>query len=171
MVINGVEIEIVTEHKYLGTYIDNQLKWNINTHKLCSTKAKQRIYFLRKLKLFNIDHDIMMLFYYSVIQSVVTFCSIAWLNGLTVRIFTKLNRVTKSTSKIIGADVNNVKSIYEAALLSKLKTIELDNTHPLHKFFVFNRSGRIRQIKSNTNCCRLSFLPSTISCFNQCFTR
>ena len=75
----------------------------------------------------------------------------------------KLNRVTKSASKIIGVGVNNVKSIYEAALLSKLKTIELDNTHPLHKFFVFNRSGRILQLKSNTNRCRLSFLPSGIS--------
>ena len=65
-------------------------------------------------------------------QSVVMFCSIAWLNGLTVRNLIKLNRVTKSASKIIGVDVNNVNSIYEAALLSKLKTIELDNTHPLH---------------------------------------
>ena len=73
----------------------------------------------------------MMLFYQSVIQSVVMFRSIAWLNGLTVRNLTKLNRVTKSASKIIGVDVNNVKSIYEAALLSKLKTIELDNSHPL----------------------------------------
>ena len=99
-VVNGVEIEIVTENKYLGTYIDNQLNWNVNTHKLCS-KANQRIYFLRKLKLFNIDLDIMM-FYQSVIQSVVMFYSIAWLNGLTVRNLTKLNRVTKSVSKIIA---------------------------------------------------------------------
>ena len=42
--------------------------------------------------------------------------------------------VTKSASKVIRVNVNNVKSIYEAALLSKLKTIELDNTHPLHTF-------------------------------------
>ena len=89
----------------------------------------------------------------------------------TVRNLTKLNRVTKSASKIIGVDVDNVKSINEAALLSKLKTIELDNTHPLHKFLVFNRSGRIRQLKSNTNRCRLSFLPTAFSCFNKCFTR
>ena len=46
-----------------------------------------------------------------------------------------VNKVTKSASKIIGVDVDNVKSINEAALLSKLKTIELDNTHPLHNFF------------------------------------
>ena len=31
VVINGVEIEIVTEHKYLGTYIDNQLLTGILT--------------------------------------------------------------------------------------------------------------------------------------------
>ena len=95
------------------------------------------------------------------------FCSIAWLNGLTVRNLIKLNRVPKSASKIIGVDVTNVKSIYEATLLSKLKTIELDNTHPLHKFLVFNMSGRIRELKSNTHRCQLSFIPSAIYCFNK----
>ena len=67
LLIGAGIIEIVTEHKYLGTDIDNRLNWNINTHKLCS-KANQRIYFLRKLKLFNID---IMMSYQSVIQSVV----------------------------------------------------------------------------------------------------
>ena len=48
--INGIDIEIVTDHKYLGIYIDNHLNWNTNTQKLCS-KANQRIYFLMKLEL------------------------------------------------------------------------------------------------------------------------
>ena len=52
--IDGIDIETVTDHRYLGIHIDNRLNWNINTQKLCS-KANQRIYFLRKLKLFNIE--------------------------------------------------------------------------------------------------------------------
>ena len=47
-----------------------------------------------------------------------------------------------------------------AAIFIKLKTIELDNTQPLHKFFVFNRLGRIR-----------TTVASAIYCFNKCFTR
>ena len=38
----------------------------------------------------HLSENLRMLFYQSVIQSVVMFCSIAWLNGLTVRILTKL---------------------------------------------------------------------------------
>ena len=168
--VNGVDIEIVTEYKYLGTYIDSHLNWNVNTQKLCS-KANQRIYFLRKLKLFNIDRDITMMFYQSAIQSVITFSCIAWVNGLSVGNLNKINRITKSASKIIGTTVKNLCSIYEAALMTKLKTMQLDNTHPLHTLMVFNKSGRLRQLKSNTNRHRLSFVPSAISCFNNSFIR
>ena len=96
--INGVDIEIVTE------YTDSHLNWNVNTQTLCS-KANRRIYFLRKLKLFNIDRDIMMMFYQSAIQSVITFSCIAWVNGLSVGNLNKINKTTKSASKVIGTTV------------------------------------------------------------------
>ena len=76
-------LKLSLNYKYIGTYIDSHLNWNVNTQKLCS-KANQRIYFLRKLKLFIIDRDIMMMFYQSAIQSVITFSRIAWVNGLSV---------------------------------------------------------------------------------------
>ena len=51
-------VEIVNEYKYLGTIIDNQLNWSSNIRQLYS-KCQQRLYFLRKLNEFHIDHTIM----------------------------------------------------------------------------------------------------------------
>ena len=89
VVINGVELVIVTEHKYL--YINNQFNWNINTHKLCS-KANQWIYFLRKLKLFNIDRDIMTVLpeCHTICCYVLWYCMAKWSD--CIRNLTKLNR-------------------------------------------------------------------------------
>ena len=111
-----------------------------------------------------------MLFYKSAIQSVIAFSCIAWANGLSVGNQNKINRITRSASKLIGIPVKDLGSIYEAALVSKLEGIQLDDTHPLHTLFVFNKSGRLRQLKSNTNRHRLS-LPSAISYFNNNFIR
>ena len=53
--------------------IDDKLKWIDNTDALCK-KGSQRMYFLRKLKHFNVDStSILNLFYSSVVKSAVYF--------------------------------------------------------------------------------------------------
>ena len=46
LVIHNHPIEQVSEYKYLGTVIDSKLNWNTNSQ-LFSSKANQRLYFLR----------------------------------------------------------------------------------------------------------------------------
>ena len=70
--IHGNAIEQVHEYKYLGTIIDDKLSWKENC-KSIQTKSNQRMFFLRKLKKFQIDRTILTLFYQSIIQSVITF--------------------------------------------------------------------------------------------------
>ena len=79
--INAEHVESVHEYKYLGNIIDDKLDGVANVKKVCK-KAKQRLYFLRKLRQINVDSTIMNLFYNSVIQSVVGFCIICWYGGL-----------------------------------------------------------------------------------------
>ena len=62
-------MEIVTNCKYLGTIIDNKLDWSPNTDACCK-KVNQRMYFLRKLKQFQVDKKILVHFYHIIIQSV-----------------------------------------------------------------------------------------------------
>ena len=70
--IEGENIDQLSEYKYLGTIIDDKLNWDGNTSKLQS-KGNQRMYFLRKLKSFNVRSQTLTLFYQSVIQSVICF--------------------------------------------------------------------------------------------------
>ena len=70
--IHGHPIEQVPEYKYLGTIIDKKLNWNPNSQVLAG-KANQRLYFLRKLREFRVDNTILVLFYQSLLQSILTF--------------------------------------------------------------------------------------------------
>ncbi len=82
--INGQEIEVVTEYKYLGSIIDDKLSFEPNTSLLCK-KGQQRLYCLRKLAKFNVDKTLLTLFYRSFVESVVTFSLICWYGSITVK--------------------------------------------------------------------------------------
>ena len=62
--INKEEVEIVNTYKYLGTIIDNHLKFDENTNAIYK-KVNSRVFFVRQLKRLNIDGTIMNLFYES----------------------------------------------------------------------------------------------------------
>ncbi len=82
--INGQEIEVVTEYKYLGSIIDDKLSFESNTSLLCK-KGQQRLYCLRKLAKFNVDKTLLTLFYRSFVESVVIFSLICWYGSITVK--------------------------------------------------------------------------------------
>ena len=71
-VIDGVKVERVTEYKYLGTVLDNKLNLNKNAdciHKRC----QPRIFCLQKLRSLNVSAAVLCTFYWSCIESVLTF--------------------------------------------------------------------------------------------------
>ena len=82
--INGQEIEVVKEYKYLGSIVDYKLCFEQNTSLLCK-KGQQRLYCHRKLAKFNVDKTLMTLFYRSFVESVVTFSLICWYGSITVK--------------------------------------------------------------------------------------
>ena len=60
--INGQHIEIVHSYKYMGTKIDDKLRWDDNTMNL-NKKSQQRLYFLRKLNVLHIDRHFLFVFH------------------------------------------------------------------------------------------------------------
>ena len=72
VLINDSVVETVSEYKYLGTIFDNKLTFDANTDRICK-KANQRLFFLRKLRSFQVDRTLMRMFYSSFIESVLTF--------------------------------------------------------------------------------------------------
>jgi hypothetical protein len=163
--VKDTAVDIVSEYKYLGTIVDNKLKWSENTNSVYK-KGQQRLYFLRKLRSFNVNNTILELFYSSVVQSVICASMICWWNNLTVVNKTKLERVRKSAGRIIGCKLEDLDSIYNTRIVKKLASI-MNNDHPLKYCINWLRSQRrLQSIMCKTNRFRDSYVPTAIRYYN-----
>jgi len=100
-IIKGTAVEMVDSYKYLGTIIDKNLTHDLNTSTICK-KGLQRLYFLRRLKSFNVDKTLMVLFYRSFIESVLTFCLISFYGNLSIKNKNHLHKIVRDANKING---------------------------------------------------------------------
>ena len=71
IIIENEEVEKVDVFRYLGSFIDNKLNWSENTKQFLS-KLNSRLYCLRKLGSFNVNTDILQIFYSATISGVLT---------------------------------------------------------------------------------------------------
>ena len=83
-VINGQDVESVSSYKYLGTLIDDKLKFDLNTTSVCK-RGQQRLSALRKLAKFQVDKTLMTLFYRAFIESILSFSIVCWYGNITIR--------------------------------------------------------------------------------------
>jgi hypothetical protein len=163
IIISGEQIDVVESYKYLGSHIDCNLKWSINTDNICS-KVNKRLYYLRKLKKCNVDNTILTLFYESVICSVLSFCVTAWFGSLSADLSHLLHKVERTANKIIrGEPVKTVETLHQDKVHSMIDKIFSNCSHPLRQEYHVLRSGlRLRVHKSKTNRLKNSFIPSSI---------
>lgn len=167
MAINGEDIEVVMNYKYLGTMIDNKLTWTCNTDAIYK-KGMQRLYFMRKLRQFRVDRDMMRLFYHSFVESILCFCSVAWYFSLSVVNKNKLHKIINMASKIACQPLNSMAMTVERRVANKAYTICDDVSHPLHQTYELLPSGRrFRLPLFQTNRARKSFIPSSIALLNK----
>uniref|UniRef100_A0A9J7XIF0 Reverse transcriptase domain-containing protein n=1 Tax=Cyprinus carpio carpio TaxID=630221 RepID=A0A9J7XIF0_CYPCA len=165
--INGELVERVSTYKYLGVEIDSKLTFNecaLNKIK----KMHQRMYLLRKLYNFRLEKHILVMFYKSLLQSVLSFGLICVFGNMHVKDQKKLQRMIKMASRIIGIDQVSVAQLYNELISKKTDQILNDPTHPLyHKFIRSNRStGRILQQRIRTERYNKSFVPIAIRLYN-----
>ena len=167
MTIEAQGIEVVEEYKYLGTIIDAKLSWNTNTDAIYK-KGLQRLYFMRKLRQFRVEKDMMVLFYRSFVESILTFCSIAWYLSLSVTNKSKLHRIVSMASKIAGLQLSSLTTICESRVVRKGQAICGDGLHPLFQAYEVLPSGRRYRVPSlQTNRARKSFIPTSITLLNK----
>ena len=109
--VNGYSIEKVDYFKFLGTIISSDLAWENNTDAVVK-KAQQRLFFLRQLKKFGLRREILVQFYRSAIESILTFSICVWLGGISQRQRSRLDRVVKTASKIVSSELTSLTAIY-----------------------------------------------------------
>ena len=83
LLIGGVCVERVSDFRFLGANIMEDLTWGVNTTVLVK-KAQQRLYFLRVLRKNNIPQKLLVSFYRCSIESILTYCLCVWFKSCTV---------------------------------------------------------------------------------------
>jgi hypothetical protein len=76
------EFERVTSFKLLGTWFDDNLKWDSNTEYIAK-KARKRLYFLKLLKRYGAPTQDLLQFYCSIIRSTLEYGDVLWHGRLT----------------------------------------------------------------------------------------
>ncbi|MDG2555482.1 DUF1891 domain-containing protein, partial [Vibrio parahaemolyticus] len=159
-VIKGELVAAVQQYKYLGTILDDKLNFDVNTDAVCK-KANQRLFFLRKLKSFNVDRTTIKLFYSAFIESILSFNIVGLVGNLSLKNKSKLEKVVKLCCKITGVTLNNQQHLYDERITSKAWSIVSDSQHPLHVEFQMLLSGRRFCLNATMN------VPSAIAYLNQ----
>ena len=101
-------------------------------HGSMQKKASQRMYFLRKLKNFQLSNNLLYLLYQSVVQGILLYNQV-YSNYSNARKadWERLDSMTTVARTIIRYDIRSPTAIYEEASLYKFMIIPCDRTHPL----------------------------------------
>ena len=115
----------VESFRFLGTVISQDLKWWQNVS--CITKkAQQRMYFLRQLKKFNLPKAMMVHFYTSIIESILTSSITIWYAAATVKDRSRLQRIIRYAQKVIGCNRPSLQDLHASRTLRRAGKIMLD---------------------------------------------
>ncbi|KAI4880858.1 hypothetical protein NFI96_024792 [Prochilodus magdalenae] len=166
--IKGVDVEVVRSYRYLGVHLDERLDWSVNTD-MVYKKAQSRLYFLRRLGSFRICQKLLLMFYQSVVASILFYAVVCWGGSISKRDAGRLDRLVRKAGSVLGLELESLTPLAERRALSKLLHI-MDNVHhPLHSTIIRQRSsfsGRLLSQSCSTDRLRKSFVPQAIRLFN-----
>ncbi|KAI4875604.1 hypothetical protein NFI96_020122 [Prochilodus magdalenae] len=84
----------VESHRFLGTTVTKDLKWDCNISSIIK-KDQQRMCFLHQLRKFNLSLDLIVQFYTSTIESVITSSITVWSSSATKHDTHRLQRIIR----------------------------------------------------------------------------
>ncbi|XP_059829971.1 uncharacterized protein LOC132396450 isoform X1 [Hypanus sabinus] len=133
--IQGVSVDIVEDYRYLGIRMDNKLDWSKNTEAVYK-KGQNHLYFLRRLRSFNICRMMLRMFYQSVLASAIMLAVVCWGSRLRVADTNRINKLIRKASDVVGEELDSLMVVSEKRMLSKLHAILDNDSHPLHNVLV-----------------------------------
>ena len=138
-------------------------------------KTQTRMYFLRKLRSFDLNPLILYSFYCSAVHSVLTFGAICWGGNIQDQDKNRIDKIIRKAGNVIGRQLTNFDNFCNERTVEKMKRIANDSTHPLHEEFtpMTSGSGRYRQPGKGRISARFtkSFVPRAVHLFNENHTR
>ena len=129
--INNALIEQVQSVKLLGITVNDDLSWSDHVHNMVA-KASQALYQVKILKRAGLTPFELVVFYKSIVRSLLEYCAPLWHGGLTAESISDIERIQKRFLKIVFPDFT-----YEAALLSSnLEVLSARRQFLCKKFFI-----------------------------------
>lgn len=123
------------------------------------------MYFLRQVKKFNLPKTMMVHFYSSIIESILTSSITIWYAAATAKDKSRLQCVILFAEKVIGCNLQSLQDLYTSR--TRAVKIVADPSHPGHKLFEALPSGRrLRSSKTKISCHKNSFFPSATGLIN-----
>ncbi len=119
--------------------IDNQLKWKAKIRPVYK-KGCSRLYFLRKLRSFNVCSKMLEIFYQSVIASTLYSSVVCWRSSITASDTSRMNKLITKAGSIIGCRQETFEAVVERRTLNKLLSTMDNQDHPLHHILDRQRS-------------------------------
>ena len=108
-----------------------------------------------------VTQDILVHFYRSGIEPILTFFIIVWFDGITETQKLQLNRIVKTASKIVGCSLPTLEDIHVQRVKKHSEKIIEDTSHPAnHLFELLPLRRRYRRLKCGTTRSRQSFFPA-----------
>ena len=98
--IDNVKLDRLCETKILGLYISDDLSWARNCKEICM-KAYSRMQMITKLKYVGVKTEDLLDIYVLYIRSIAEYCSVAFHSSLTIELSDKLERIQRTSLKII----------------------------------------------------------------------
>ena len=152
-------IERVGTFKYLGTFFDDNLKWQSNTSYIYG-KLKQRFYAFSRFSHFKPNRAQKDYFIQSLIKPVLTFNFELWFNSATNKQKEKLKKPFKQRNYDLDINFYLEKCVSKTAM-----NFITDPTHILHSCYEINRN-HYRMPRTRTNRFLDSFIPFSIHVLN-----
>ncbi|KAI3372211.1 hypothetical protein L3Q82_007046 [Scortum barcoo] len=143
VLLEGAEVEAVDSYRYLGLWLDNKLDWTTHTSHL--------------------------MFYQSVVASVLFYTVVCWGGSISKKDTSRLDKLIRRAGSVVGTKLDSLVTVAESRTLDKLLDIMDNASHPLHTVISNQRSlfsERLLLPKCRTNRLKNSFVHHAITLYN-----
>ncbi|XP_040891591.1 piggyBac transposable element-derived protein 2 [Toxotes jaculatrix] len=115
----------------------------------------------------HLSSAVLVNFYRSVIESILTSCITVWYGNSSVADRKALQRVVKTAQRITGTPLPSIEEVQRKRCLRRARNILKDSSHPANGLFnLLPSRRRFRSLRTRTSRLRNSFFPTAVSLLN-----
>ena len=92
--------------------MDNKLDWSANIDAIYK-KGQSRLYFLRRLRSFNVCSKLLRMFYQSVVASVLFYAVVCWGGSIKKRDAGRLDKLVRKAGAVVGSELDCLTTVVE----------------------------------------------------------